>query len=82
MPACDKKGFCAMEKPLEPQAELLDVHAVATILRCSPRHVYRLSDGGKMPRPLKIGASVRWRRADIENWIAEGCPAVRTGSGK
>ena len=61
---------------------LLDVQAVARLLGCSTRHVYRLSDGGKMPAPVKVGALVRWRRSGpdgIEAWVAAGCPAVRKG---
>jgi excisionase family DNA binding protein len=56
---------------------LLDVRAVATLLDCSPRHVYRLADAGRMPAPVRIGALVRWRRQDIDRWLADGCPAVR-----
>ena len=33
-------------------ANLLDVQAVAEVLDCSPRTVYRLSDAGKMPAPV------------------------------
>jgi excisionase family DNA binding protein len=60
---------------------LLDVRAVAELLQCSARHVYRLSDGGRMPPPRKLGALVRWSARDIESWIADGCPAVRTAKG-
>jgi excisionase family DNA binding protein len=60
-------------------AGLLDVHAVAELLNCSPRHVYRLFTSLRMPAPLKVGALVRWRRADIEAWIAAGCPRVEEG---
>lgn len=58
-------------------AELLDVQSVGAILNCSPRHVYRLSDSGRMPRPMKLGALVRWSRVAVLQWIAEGCPPVR-----
>ena len=61
-------------------AALLDVRAVAAMLGCSCRHVYRLADGGKMPAPVHLGASVRWRRADIQAWIDGGCRSVRTAS--
>ena len=65
-------------RPAEtPTPHLLDVRAVAAVIGCSERNVYRLADAGKMPRPLKIGALVRWRRADIDAWLAAGCPAVR-----
>jgi excisionase family DNA binding protein len=61
----------------EPSAALLDVRAVAALLDCSPRHIYRLSDAGLMPSPVRIGALVRWRRADLDSWLAQGCPRVR-----
>lgn len=62
-------------------AELLDVKGVAELLRCSPRHCYRLADVGKMPRPLKLGSLVRWRRAELLDWLNAGCPAVRIARG-
>ncbi len=60
---------------------LLDVEQVAALLRCSTRHVYRLADGGKMPRPLKLGALVRWDRRTVLDWIDDGCPKVRVVKG-
>lgn len=57
-------------------AELLDVRDVARLLGCSRRHVYRLSDGGRMPAPLKLGTLVRWRRAALLEWIDGGCHVV------
>jgi excisionase family DNA binding protein len=62
-------------------AALLDVKAVAQLLNCSPRHVYRLSDGGRMPPPVRLGALVRWRRADLDRWLEAGCPPVRATRG-
>ena len=56
---------------------LLGVNDVAKLLDCSPRHVYRLADGGRMPKPLKLGALVRWRRAEIDAWVEGGCRPVR-----
>jgi excisionase family DNA binding protein len=57
---------------------LLDVKTVASMLDCSPRHVYRLADAALMPSPVRVGALVRWRRAAIEEWIERGCPAQET----
>ncbi len=56
---------------------LLDVGVVAALLDCLRRHVYRLSDAGRMPRPLKIGATVRWNRAALLDWINAGSPEMR-----
>jgi excisionase family DNA binding protein len=64
--------------PDRPPAELLDVRAVADMLGISVRTVYRLSDAGRIPAPVKLGALVRWPRRAVLDWIAAGCPAVRT----
>ena len=65
-------------------ATLLTVRQVAALLGCSARHVYRLTDRGAMPRPVKLGdVLVRWNRrtgdpaTGIEDWIADGCRPVR-----
>jgi excisionase family DNA binding protein len=57
---------------------LLNVGEVAQLCGCSPRTIYRLSDAGRMPRPVKIGALVRWEREAILGWVAGGCKPVRT----
>jgi len=63
------------------QAALLDVRAVAALLDCSPRHIYRLADAGRLPRPVRLGALVRWHRSELADWLADGCPAIRTARG-
>ncbi len=63
-------------------ARLLDVEGVATLLSVSARHVFRLSDAGRMPRPIKLGGSVRWDRSAIDKWIAESCPRCDGRAGK
>jgi excisionase family DNA binding protein len=64
--------------PEPPGAQLLDVRAVAALLDCSTRHVRRLHDAGRMPPPVRLGALVRWRRQDIDRWLADGCKPCRT----
>lgn len=66
--------------PTQP-AELLDVRAVADMLGASTRHVYRMADAGKMPAPVKLGALVRWPRRIVLDWIAAGCPSIRSTKG-
>jgi excisionase family DNA binding protein len=61
---------------------MLDVRAVAVLLGCSPRHVYRLSDTGRIPAPTRLGGLVRWNRAAVEAWIDAGCPDLRDESRK
>jgi len=63
-------------------ALLVDVRAVAHMLGCSWRHIYRLADAGKMPRPIRLGSLVRWRKSDLDQWLADGCQPIRRGSPK
>jgi excisionase family DNA binding protein len=61
--------------------ELLDVKAVAHLLTCSTRTVYRLSDANSMPRNIKLGALSRWSRSAVMDWIERGCPNCRMAGG-
>ena len=62
-----------MDRKLEVE-RLLSAKAVADVLGVSKRQIFRLnSNGGKIPAPVRIGGSVRWRRSDIEKWIEWGC---------
>ncbi len=56
-------------------AVLLTVQQVAKLINCSTRHVRRLADRGAMPHPVRIGTLIRWRRDEIERWVAAGCPS-------
>ncbi len=55
------------------QPALLDANAVAQMLHCSHRTVYRLADSGRIPPPVKLGTLSRWPRQALEQWIADGC---------
>jgi excisionase family DNA binding protein len=71
-----------MEVSLPVPAKLLDVRRVAGLLGCSPRHVFRLTDSGKIPAPVRLGNLVRWSAVEIEQWINDGCPEVGSNSKK
>ena len=53
----------------------LKVEDVARELRCSTRHIWAMLSKGAIPAPLRAGRAVRWRRDDIEQWIAAGMPS-------
>jgi predicted DNA-binding transcriptional regulator AlpA len=56
---------------------MIDAVAISEKLSCSVRHVHRMADAGAMPWGCKLGALRRWDEAEIDAWIAAGCPAVR-----
>jgi excisionase family DNA binding protein len=57
--------------------ELLDDATLGSLLNCSPRHVRRMADAGRLPAAVKVGKLTRWSRTAIESWIADGCRPIR-----
>jgi len=62
-------------------AELLRIEDVCALLRTTKRSVYRLADTGRMPFGLKLNGMRRWRKAELMEWLAAGCPPVRPAKG-
>ncbi|MEN6384828.1 MAG: helix-turn-helix domain-containing protein [Phycisphaerales bacterium] len=61
-------------------AVFISIDDVANMLDCSTRHVRRLADWGRIPKPVKLGAMLRWVKADLEKWVADGCPTRKSGA--
>ena len=62
---------------IEVTSELIDIASIAQMLKCSTRHVRRLIEARRIPRPIKLGKLLRWIKADIDRWFIEGCPDCR-----
>ena len=54
-------------------ALLIDLKELSRLLTRSSESLLRDVKAGRIPRPVRIGKSVRWRRTEIEDWIAAGC---------
>jgi predicted DNA-binding transcriptional regulator AlpA len=48
---------------------------MALVLGVSLRTLTRLDATAKLPRAVRVGSAKRWRRAEVEDWIAAGCPS-------
>ncbi|XEI33949.1 helix-turn-helix domain-containing protein [Aeromonas veronii] len=51
------------------EGEILTLEEVAAYLKAGKRKVYRLAQEGIIPA-FKLGGSWRFRRAELDNWIA------------
>ncbi|MCU0981217.1 MAG: helix-turn-helix domain-containing protein [Pirellulaceae bacterium] len=64
-------------------AELLTTRQAAALAGVGERTWWAWSRSGLAPRPITIGLgtrpAVRYRRAEIMQWIAAGCPRVDGG---
>ncbi len=50
--------------------EILTLEDVATYLKAGKRTVYRLAQKGEIPA-FKLGGTWRFRRSELDRWIAE-----------
>jgi len=58
--------------------QLLTAQALGEMLSLSKRQIFRLTSCGKLPRPLRIGGSVRWAESTISAWLQAGAPDRKT----
>jgi predicted DNA-binding transcriptional regulator AlpA len=65
------------QQPAEGRQEplLITADQLAVWLQVSVRSLWRLRSAGQIPPPVRLRKAVRWRLADIEDWLAKGCPA-------
>ena len=56
--------------PVPPvEKELLTDAETPLMLGISTRHLWSMARDGKAPRPVKLGASTRWRLADLQAFV-------------
>lgn len=54
--------------------QLLTAKDAAALCRLSKRSWFRLNSSARIPAPVRISGSVRWKHSDVEKWISLGCP--------
>lgn len=64
------KGDEEMEEKM-----VLSIKEVAHLLNVSVRHIAGMDKKGLLPRPVRLGKSVRFVRVEIGAWIRSGCPS-------
>jgi predicted DNA-binding transcriptional regulator AlpA len=55
--------------PADPALELLTVDDLSRLLRRSRASLHRDLAANRLPRPIKLGSAVRWRRQSIVAWL-------------
>jgi predicted DNA-binding transcriptional regulator AlpA len=62
--------------------ELLTAAEAAEMAGAAKRSWWRFVSSGRAPAPVRLGGLVRWRRAELAEWIAAGCPRCRKEVGR
>jgi hypothetical protein len=55
-----------------PPDSLFDVYVVAAVLDTPPRTLETWRKKGRGPACVRLGRAVRYRRRDVESWVAAG----------
>jgi predicted DNA-binding transcriptional regulator AlpA len=62
----------AVERKTRDDDRLLRVQDVAAQLAIAVRTCWKWVASGQLPRPLRLGSSIRWRQSDISRFIELG----------
>ena len=55
-----------MHKPARSDDCLIGINCITEMLQRSRASIYRDISDGRFPRPLKLGASSRWKLSEVE----------------
>ena len=58
----------------QPATLALNAKQAAAMLNVSVRQLWRLNSTGQLPKPIRLGHCVRWRKAELEAFVEAGCP--------
>ena len=54
---------------IPPERVLLTKSDLAKLLQVSPRHIEKLVQTERLPRPIRLGSLPRWRRAELFSFL-------------
>ena len=49
--------------------EVMQVKEVANYFSCHPATIWRMTERGQLPKPIRIGGKTRWIRSEIEEVV-------------
>jgi predicted DNA-binding transcriptional regulator AlpA len=74
LPKTDRRNPAMPNASLIPSV-LINAAELAQILSVSKPTIWRMKEALKLPKEIALTSQcIRWRRADIDSWLAAGCP--------
>jgi len=56
---------------------LIDLPTLCFLLCRSKASIFRDLAAGRLPRPHKLGSSLRWNREEVVGWVRAGMPSLK-----
>ena len=68
-----------MPDPVPVPSALIDARELSRLLSVSLPTIWRMRNAGRLPEPIRLTSQcLRWRRCDVDAWLASGCPTPDT----
>lgn len=67
------------DDPVQPSEQpklLIDAATLAARLSISRTSLFTMKAAGRLPKPIRLGRSVRWNAKEIEAWVDANCPPL------
>lgn len=74
LPAVSEVNVASGSAEPNQSSELIGADDVCAMLDIGTSTLYNWRDSGKLPQPVRIGGTVKWRREEVLAWIDAGCP--------
>jgi len=65
---------CSTSSGTEDRKLLLGAAELGSLLGVSKSTIWAWHSAGKVPQPVRIGGTTRWREDEIRQWVDAGCP--------
>jgi len=75
--AADLRTALLLGKIPENTGLMIDTKTFARLLSISSRHLIRLQSMKAVPEPVHLGRRIRWRLAEVLEWIEADCPSQK-----
>ena len=69
-----QNALFAGQKPPDDKGLLINTREAAKLMKISERTLWGWWNQGKMPKPIRIGQSVRWGYEELRAWVNAGGP--------
>ena len=66
-----------MNTQITQSPQLLSAKELAKVMSLSPRTVFRLRSSRRLPFPVYVGSSLRWRLSDIKLFLECDCDMAK-----
>jgi predicted DNA-binding transcriptional regulator AlpA len=67
--------ICSTSSSTEDRKLLIGAADLGSLLGVGKSTIWSWHSSGRIPQPVRIGGTTRWREDEIRRWVDAGCPS-------